>query len=102
MLRNKIFGRGAGRQPKNHLVRAEIRCECPQTTLLSRSFSPRATAGLGHEDPFPRTGPNGRCRFGQETFAEVRGMGETRRKRSLVERAEPTGPAYRGHSAALR
>ena len=29
----------------------------------------------GHEDPFPRPGPNGRCRFGQETFARVRGNG---------------------------
>jgi hypothetical protein len=29
----------------------------------------------GHENPFPRPGPNGRCRFGQETFAEVRGRG---------------------------
>jgi len=27
---------------------------------------------MGHEDPFPRPGPNGRCRFGQETFAGVR------------------------------
>ena len=49
------------------------------------SFSPTEliptvlrTAGKGHEDPFPRPGPNGRCRFGQETFAG--GMGETRRK----------------------
>ena len=32
-------------------------------------------AGVGHEDPFPRPGPNGRCRFGQETFAGVRGSG---------------------------
>src|SRR5215469_18935262 len=29
----------------------------------------------GHEDPFPRPGPNGRCRFGQETFAGVRANG---------------------------
>jgi len=27
---------------------------------------------LGHEDQFAPTGPNGRCRFGQETFARVR------------------------------
>src|SRR6516162_5734521 len=26
---------------------------------------------MGHEDPFPRPGPNDRCRFGQETFARV-------------------------------
>ena len=32
-------------------------------------------AGLGHEDPFPRPGPNGRCRFAQETFAGIRGNG---------------------------
>ena len=30
---------------------------------------------LGHEDPFPRPGPNGWCRFAQETFAGVRGNG---------------------------
>jgi len=30
---------------------------------------------LGHEDPFPRPGPNDRCRVGQETFAGVRGNG---------------------------
>ena len=30
---------------------------------------------FGHEDPFPRPGPNGRCRVGQETFAGVRGNG---------------------------
>jgi hypothetical protein len=30
---------------------------------------------VGHEDPFPRPGPNGRCRFGEETFAGVRGNG---------------------------
>ena len=30
---------------------------------------------MGHEDPFPRPGPNGRCRFGQETFAGVRANG---------------------------
>jgi hypothetical protein len=29
----------------------------------------------GHEDPFPRPGPNGRCRFGRETFTETRGNG---------------------------
>ena len=29
----------------------------------------------GHDDPFPRPDPNGRCRFGQETFAGVRGNG---------------------------
>ena len=28
-----------------------------------------------HEDRFPRPGPNGRCRFGQENFAGVRGNG---------------------------
>src|SRR5215472_12913126 len=33
-------------------------------------------ARTGHEDPFPRPGPNGRCRFGQETFAGVRGNGQ--------------------------
>src|SRR6516164_9170364 len=27
------------------------------------------------EDPFPRPGPNGRCQFGRETFAAVRGNG---------------------------
>ena len=35
----------------------------------------RAMAGVGHEDPFPRPGPSGRCRFGQETFAGFRGNG---------------------------
>ena len=30
---------------------------------------------MGHEDTFPRPGPNGRCRFGQETFAGVRANG---------------------------
>src|SRR5262249_44295956 len=30
------------------------------------------SSGMGHEDPFPRPGPNGRCRFDQETFAGVR------------------------------
>ena len=32
-------------------------------------------AGMGHFDPFPRPGPNGRCRFGEETCAGVRGNG---------------------------
>ena len=32
-------------------------------------------AEMGHEDPFPRPVPNGRCRFGQENFAGVRGNG---------------------------
>ena len=41
---------------------------------------------MGHEDPFPRPGTNGRCRFGQQTFAGVRGMGETRRLQSFVDR----------------
>jgi len=30
---------------------------------------------MGHEDPFPRPRPNGRCRFGQETFGGVRDNG---------------------------
>jgi hypothetical protein len=34
---------------------------------------------IGHEDPFPRPGQNGRCGFGQETFAGFGAMGETRR-----------------------
>jgi len=36
---------------------------------LSRSRQVLRTAGMGHEDPFPRPGPNGRCRFGQEIIA---------------------------------
>ena len=30
---------------------------------------------MGHQHAFPRPGPNGWCRFGQETFAGVRGNG---------------------------
>ena len=33
------------------------------SALLSRSFSPPATAGLGHFDPFPQPKLNGRCPF---------------------------------------
>ena len=36
---------------------------------------PAAWAASGHQHAFPRPGPNGRCRFGQETFAGVRGNG---------------------------
>ena len=35
-------------------------------------MSPRiskAMTAVGHEDSFPRPGQNGRCRFGQATFA---------------------------------
>ena len=35
----------------------------------------RPSGALGHEDPFPRPGPNGRCRFSQETFPGTRGNG---------------------------
>ena len=31
---------------------------------------------LRHEDPFSRAGSNGRCRFGQETFAEASRNGQ--------------------------
>ena len=36
---------------------------------LSRSRRVLRTAGMGREDPFPRPGPSGRCRFSQTTFA---------------------------------
>src|SRR6516162_8911564 len=36
----------------------------------------RVLRATRHEDPFPRPGPNGRCRFGQETFAGVRANGQ--------------------------
>ena len=38
----------------------------------------------GHDDPFPRPDPNGRCRFGQETFAGVRGNGRDAPKAALL------------------
>jgi hypothetical protein len=47
----------------------------PFPTQLSQARRVLRTAGMGHEDAFPRPGPNGRCRFGQETFAGVRSNG---------------------------
>jgi hypothetical protein len=49
--------------------------ERPESTLLSRSFSPRATAGLGHGPALLLTEASGRCRLGQETFARTSANG---------------------------
>ena len=38
---------------------------------------------MRHEERFPPRRLNGRCRFGQATYAEFAPTGETRRKRSL-------------------
>jgi hypothetical protein len=46
------------------------------STLLSRSFSPPATAGLGHEHQFSLPRLSGCCGFGQRTFPGTRGNGE--------------------------
>ena len=49
-------------------------------------------AAVGHEDPFPRPGPNGRCRFGQQTFAGVRGNGRD----APIAAVCPTAMKWRG------
>ena len=58
---------------------------------------------LGHEDPFPRPGPNGGYRFGQETFAGVRGNGRDAPlpaiRRTVV---EPRVSTLSAHSGAGR
>ena len=40
--------------------------------IKGRSAINRGEGPLWHEDPFPRPGPNGRCQFGEETFADTR------------------------------
>src|SRR6516165_6935373 len=50
-------------------------------------------AAAGHQDAFPRTRPNGWCRFGQETSAGVRGNARDAPKAS--EYAGPTSGSNR-------
>ena len=42
---------------------------------------------MGHQHAFPRPGPNGRCRFGHETFAGFGAMGRDA-PRAVVRSAE--------------
>jgi hypothetical protein len=43
-----------------------LACQCQRRARMAVS---------GHEDPFPRPRPNGRCRLGRETCAGVRANG---------------------------
>ena len=53
---------------------------------------------MGQEDPFPRPGPNGRCRFGQETIAGVWGNGRDAPLPALRgTEIERQGSTLRGH-----
>src|SRR6516162_2704466 len=53
-----------------HRVRAYVATTCvandSSPTPLGRSSSPPRRSPTGQEDPFPRPGPNGGCRFGQD------------------------------------
>ena len=53
--------------------------ERPESTQLSPSRRRLRTAGVGHEDTFPRPTLSARCRISQRTFGRTRGNGETRR-----------------------
>jgi hypothetical protein len=59
----------------NQSACAEIRCECPVSTQLSRSRRALLTAGVGHEDALPRSRLSARSRFSQRTFAGTRANG---------------------------
>jgi hypothetical protein len=49
--------------------------ERPESTQLSPSRRRLRTAGVGHEDTFPRPTLSARCRISQRTFARTRGNG---------------------------
>jgi len=84
------YGGGEARSTADSPVAEGGIAGAPSPTLPRRSSNQGWMAALGHEDPFPRPRPSGRYRFGQETFAGVRGNGRDAPLtdiRSTIERA---------------